>query len=785
MKKLIMILVLVLAWAGEAAGAEYTVCSSGCDYTTIQAAVTAISGDNTILVRTGTYAETVTFAAGGTDADNRLILKNYPGESPVIHGADTVTTWSQYAATNIYSASCAWTAEAVFEDDEFLELEEWNTNIATTAASMSAGEWTIDDANNLLYVWATDNADPDTHTMEVTRRIGILASDKSYITIDGLNFEKCQADIPNVYRGTINLIGGTDVTVSNCTFNKLFKTGVYVESTNNVIAEYNTFTNLWVGLYDPDNYGGDGLYAGDTAAPTSSPSNLIFRYNTCGVMDDAGYSITGQCVAVTDADGVTINNNYIYGGKIGIDLEPNTGKDISGTINVYDNLIYKYANSAERGNGSAMHIGIIAKENVAGASLSGTLNIYGNTIDLRNTTLGASSLNNGVRLDSMQDFTAINIYENEIKNAQNGVCIVDTENGVVPISITRNKIHGGSASSAIAINILAGTLATGSSNIKIFNNEIYNYRNGIDFNDTNDAEADVYHNIFYLPAQQFFGIRLDDDDADEEADIRNNIFGYSCDAGKYILKDNATSVLVCDYNTYLDTTGSNWTNAGVAKSWAEWQAVPFDANGLNADPGLADAAGGDFTLLPSSPCINAGDASIITTVPSDYNGDDRLTPEIGAYTWTETYLDTATTTKTRFENQNVLIKGGSAYNNLFINSPVAVRDANPTMQNNIFYYPDEMVFHVETGITVTGGYNGFMGTRSFEGTYTNTGTSDLYDVDPLFNGSNYYPRNPLYRSGGTAIGGITTDADGRTFDGKYPIGPYIGYPVRKGFDFKF
>lgn len=63
---------------------------------------------------------------------------------------------------------------------------------------MSAGTWTLDDLNNLIYVWATDGADPDTHVMEVSRRdYGITTNTKDYVLIKNLNLK--YANVSNVY----------------------------------------------------------------------------------------------------------------------------------------------------------------------------------------------------------------------------------------------------------------------------------------------------------------------------------------------------------------------------------------------------------------------------------------------------------------------------------------------------------------------------------------------------------------------------------------------------------
>jgi nitrous oxidase accessory protein NosD len=57
--RILMTALLVLLMAGSAMCETHTVCASGCDYTTIQAAINAASKDDTIIVDDGTYNENV------------------------------------------------------------------------------------------------------------------------------------------------------------------------------------------------------------------------------------------------------------------------------------------------------------------------------------------------------------------------------------------------------------------------------------------------------------------------------------------------------------------------------------------------------------------------------------------------------------------------------------------------------------------------------------------------------------------------------------------------------
>ena len=89
--------------------------------------------------------------------------------------------------------------------------------------------------------------------------------------------------------------------------------------------------------------------------------------------------------------------------------------------------------------------------------------------------------------------------------------------------------------------------------------------------------------------------------------------------------------LTSDYNWYYPAN-LNWSfqSGGADKSWAQWQALGYDAHGGVTDP-LFVSGGTNFHLQAASPAINAGADVGLTTDFAGVPVPQGSAPDIGAY----------------------------------------------------------------------------------------------------------------------------------------------------------
>jgi hypothetical protein len=111
-------------------------------------------------------------------------------------------------------------------------------------------------------------------------------------------------------------------------------------------------------------------------------------------------------------------------------------------------------------------------------------------------------------------------------------------------------------------------------------------------------------------------------------EFKNNIIGAN---GDYDVRFNGNvTVQKANSNLYFRNSGQSWYFNG-AKTFAAWQALGFDTNGLVADPLFVDPANRKFDLSVSSPGVDAGEP--VSWFSTDIQANPRgLAPwDIGAY----------------------------------------------------------------------------------------------------------------------------------------------------------
>ena len=89
--------------------------------------------------------------------------------------------------------------------------------------------------------------------------------------------------------------------------------------------------------------------------------------------------------------------------------------------------------------------------------------------------------------------------------------------------------------------------------------------------------------------------------------IKNNIiYSGSSSFGSSLIDWNGNANNVDNNIIYMPNSNYTWNFNGTSKSWGQWRALGFDANGKNVNPKFNNISGKDFSLASGSPAINAG-----------------------------------------------------------------------------------------------------------------------------------------------------------------------------------
>ena len=271
--------------------------------------VTFIAGKSYLQKRGTVAREQITVNASGK-AGSPIVIGAYgSGALPVILGSEIETGWTLESG-NIYSKQMSLDSLGmVTQDGIVLSRLIWNTNVATTFATGLAGSFTFNPSDNKVYARCTDNANPNTHTIEVSRRYyGINGVHVSYVRIENI-------EIRNVSLHGIQFEDSSFIDVSGCEIKNLggayfVGSGLYA---GNGIEFGNQSTDCSVANTTVENIFDSGV-SPQTYDSNTNAARFVFSGLTISKCGFAGIEVavlnTGGTIN-SSIDGVTISDSII------------------------------------------------------------------------------------------------------------------------------------------------------------------------------------------------------------------------------------------------------------------------------------------------------------------------------------------------------------------------------------------------------------------------------------------------------------------------------------------
>lgn len=388
-------------------------------------------------------------------------------------------------------------------------------------------------------------------------------------------------------------------------------------------------------------------------------NNSIGSITIAGNTNDLG-SFQGILVTGTITTDVIINNNIIGSSSTLNSISTNAGAtpalDLTGimfgtggsfTSTVSNNIIANISNNCTASTHSTFGISNVATGGVQrvignqifNLSSTGT-STYTNTwpvlagIKNNNTTTGDFEISsNKIHSLSATGSAAVNLHGILLNNAATGTNVV-----------SRNFIHSLYTSSTTAeqngIFLFTGTATLRNNMIRL----------GIDKDGNSvttsalirgiykatSSNTNIYYNSIYIGGAGVASGTVNTYALSRTATATDNIINNilfnarsnSSGTGKhYSIFINATTTLTSNYNNlYTTGTGGCISNAGGGCTFANWQALGFDASGRNLDPSFTNSTGNSSAVdlhlsSDASPMIDKG--FYLPSVLVDYDGQQR------------------------------------------------------------------------------------------------------------------------------------------------------------------
>lgn len=320
------------AWAGSAKAATLTVCSSGCDYVTIQAAINGAAAGDTINVDAGTYAENLTVSKGVTLTGDIGTPANV-----VVNGTHIITSGSVTVQGFTLSPGAMVSGTVVTIDSSASAISNVNLshNVLNINTSPSVG----------VYVGGGTPTNP-----------------LSSITMDSNTFNGPANKISNPWK-----IGGSfgsplsaqvlnlDFTNNNVNYGSI-PVNLQNQNLTDILVSGNTFRNTDGGLY---------VWSQSGSAPSGVLSQFVFQNNDLDSTNSYGIAFIDESAASSPFGDANFGS--------GIQIKNNTFDDIPGAYGLESVSLF----------GTFVAFTLNAENNYYGSSVLATVQsrIVGNEVD--------------------------------------------------------------------------------------------------------------------------------------------------------------------------------------------------------------------------------------------------------------------------------------------------------------------------------------------------------------------------------------------------------------------
>jgi hypothetical protein len=326
-------------------------------YSTIQKAVDSAPAGRTIVVRGGTYHESVVMPAG-----RALTLQSYPGEAVWLDGSRQVTSWTASGSTRYasgwnvtFDSSPTYTRgkpDGTAVGWQFVNPaypmaahpdQVWVGTAAqrqvSSRAQLVPGTFFVDTAADRLYL----GSDPGSQPVRSSDLVQALSVRGDGSTVRGIGIRRYAPSVPDLGAVTVT---GRNVTVENLAITDNATTGISITATGAKATALTVARNGMLGMHA--NYA-DGL----RATRLLVADNNTERFNRAPV--SGGFKITrSRDVDVKDSAFLrNIGNSLWFDESVydavvsGNDITDGTGRglvlELSATIQVVDNVIARNA----------------------------------------------------------------------------------------------------------------------------------------------------------------------------------------------------------------------------------------------------------------------------------------------------------------------------------------------------------------------------------------------------------------------------------------------------------